>query len=251
MNRTEKLEQMLPTWAKVESIKDIVVVDWSSKIPIIESENIQKILKKFNKIKIVRVENEKFFHICKSNNIGFQFTNNQNRILLKLDVDYVNIDESWMNNLALKEGPDGRFRLKNYFLIGSCRFYRGTNGFLLVNKKIFEVVKGYNENYTPGWGGEDTDLYERIYDLTKKLENEYILHKKILPPNQRHYKIIFFDIKRYVYHIPHNDELRYCNYPPEEKFSKKNDGEWEFQKYEILSQTDNYTIIKLKDNFSP
>ena len=42
MNRTDRLEKMLPTWAKIENIKDIVVVDWSSKIPIIENENIQK-----------------------------------------------------------------------------------------------------------------------------------------------------------------------------------------------------------------
>lgn len=46
MNRTDRLEKMLPTWAKIESIKDIVVVDWSSKIPIIENTNIQKISKK-------------------------------------------------------------------------------------------------------------------------------------------------------------------------------------------------------------
>ena len=82
MNRVERLEQMLPTWAKIDKIKDIVVVDWSSQIPIIENKNIQKILEEFEKIKIVRVENEKFFHICKSNNIGFKFTNNENKILL-------------------------------------------------------------------------------------------------------------------------------------------------------------------------
>jgi predicted glycosyltransferase involved in capsule biosynthesis len=235
MNRTERLEQMLPTWAKVESIKDIVVVDWSSKIPIIESENIQKILKEFNKIKIVRVEDEKFFHICKSNNIGFRFTDKKNKILLKLDTDYVNIDESWIDYLALnKNEKDGGFRLKQFFLVGSCRFYPSTGGFLLVNKKAFKDVKGYNENFTNGWGDDDNDLYARIYDNQKKL-------------NKFFEKIFFFDIKKYVYHIPHDDELRYCNYPQEQKLAIKNDGEWEFQKYKILSETNNYTRIKLKN----
>ena len=232
MDRTDRLEKMLPTWAKIEDIKDIVVVDWSSKIPIIENKNIQEILEKFNKIKIVRVEDEKFFHICKSNNIGFKFTNKENKILLKLDVDYLNIDSSWMNYLTFRE--ETPLRLKSYFITGSHVFYKSSSGFLLVNKKDFKNVKGYNENFTSGWGLDDYELYERIYSYKKELDP---LFKKI----------IFFDIKKYVYHIPHDDELRYCNYPPEQKESIKNDGKWEFQKYKILNQTNNYIKIKLKN----
>ena len=235
MNRTDRLEKMLPTWAKIENIKDIVVVDWSSKIPIIENKNIQKILENFNKIKIVRVENEKFFHICKSNNIGFKFTNKENKILLKLDVDYVNIDESWIDYLAIKEREIGNFYLKQYFLIGEHRFYQSSSGFLLVNKKDFKAVKGYNENYSSGWGGDDNDLYERIYRNQRGSGNRFFE------------KIIFFDIEKYIYHIPHDDTLRYCNYPPEQKESIKNDGEWEFQKYKVLTETNNYITIKLKN----
>jgi len=231
MDRTERLEKMLPTWAKIENIKDIVVVDWSSKIPIIENENIQKILENFNKIKIVRVENEKFFHICKSNNIGFKFADKENKILLKLDVDYINIDSSWMDYLTFREGAPTR--LKSYFIVGSHVFYKSSSGLLLVNKKDFKNVKGYNENFTSGWGMDDLELYERIYNYRKELDPLFE-------------KIIFFDMKKYVYHEPHEDELRYCNYPPEQKESKKNDGEWRFQKYKILSETKNYIKIKLK-----
>lgn len=237
MDRTDRLEKMLPTWAKIESIKDIVVVDWSSKIPIIENENIKKILQKFNKIKIVRVENEKFFHICKSNNIAFRFTNQENKILLKLDVDYVNIDESWMDYLTFTENEDKSFILKQYFLVGSYRFYQSSSGFLLVNKKDFKSVKGYNENYSSGWGGDDSNLYKRIYKNKKTLGNKFFE------------KILFFDIKRYIYHIPHDDELRHCNYPPEQKKSKKNKEPWEFQKYKVLSQKNNYIRIELKNKF--
>jgi len=235
MNRVERLEQMLPTWAKIDKIKDIVVVDWSSQIPIIENKNIQKILEEFEKIKIVRVENEKFFHICKSNNIGFKFTNNENKILLKLDVDYVNIDESWINCLNLKE-KNGNLFLNHYFIVGSFRFYQSSSGFLLVNKAHFRNVKGYNENFTSGWGKDDGDLYGRIYRHQKTLEFFE--------------KIIFFNIEKYIYHIPHDDELRYCNYPPEQKFSIKNEGEWElqkYQKYKVLSETKNYIKIISKD----
>ncbi len=235
MDRTDRLEKMLPTWAKIESIKEIVVVDWSSKIPIIENENIKKILQKFNKIKIVRVENEKFFHICKSNNIAFQFTNKENKILLKLDVDYINIDESWMDYLALAENKDKSFILKQYFLVGSYRFYKSSSGFLLVNKKAFKAVKGYNENYSSSWGGDDGNLYERIQKNQKTLGNKFFE------------KILFFDIKRYIYHIPHEDELRHCNYPLEQKKSKKSEESWEFQKYKVLSQINNYIRIELKN----
>ena len=232
MDRTDRLEKMLPTWAKIESIKDIVVVDWSSKIPIIENENIKKILQKFNKIKILRVENEKFFHICKSNNIGFKFTDKENKILLKLDVDYVNIDPSWIDHLTFKGQPPC---LKSYFIVGSYIFYQSSSGFLLVNKKDFRNVKGYNEKLNCGWGGDDGELYKRILKNQKALGNK------------RFQKVIFFDIKKYMYHIPHGDELRYGNYPPEQKKSKKNDGEWEFQKYKILSETKNYIRIILKN----
>lgn len=233
MNRVERLEKMLSTWAKIDKIKDIVVVDWSSETPIIENQNIQKILEKFDKIKIVRVENEKFFHICKSNNIGFKFTNKKNKILLKLDVDYVNIDESWMDYLTFFE--DKIPRLRSYFIVGSHLFYQSSSGFLLVNKKDFKAVQGYNENYSSGWGGDDKELYERIRNNQKELGKKFFE------------KIIFFDIKKYIYHMPHDDELRYCNYPPEQKLSQKGEGEWEFQKYKILSQIKNYTRISLKN----
>ena len=233
MNRTDRLIVMLPTWAKMECIKDIVIVDWSSKIPIIQNENIQEILQKYNKIKIVRVDGEKYFHLGKSNNIGFQFTNKENKILLKLDVDYININESWIDHLALEE-IDNKFYLKDYFLVGSWRFAPSSSGFLLVNKSHFEEVKGYNENFSYGWGKEDHELYDRIYVSNLKKANRFFE------------KIIFFDIEKYIYHMPHSDELRYCNYPPEQKISEKGVGGWEFQKYEILNPIKNYTTILLK-----
>ena len=139
MNRTDRLEQMLPSWTKVNKIKDFVIVDWASKEPIINSKIIQDQIKQYPNIKIVRVENQKYFYRCLAWNLANRYTNPENKILLKLDVDYLNIDDSWIKYLTYSNNE-----LKNYFITGCGTFYRSSTGFLLINKKDFG--KGYNEN---------------------------------------------------------------------------------------------------------
>ena len=85
MNRTKQLEQMLPTWTKVKQIKDFIIVDWSSEEPIIENPIIKNEIEKNKNIKIIRVENEKFFYRCLAWNLASKYTKNE--IILKLDAD--------------------------------------------------------------------------------------------------------------------------------------------------------------------
>ena len=237
MNRTDRLIQMLPTWAEIDEIKDIVVVDWSSKNPISENKDIQEILKNFNKIKIVRVDGQKYFHLGKSYNLGYQFTDEKNKILLKLDVDYVNINPEWIKTLVFEE--DGR-SLKLYFICGLFRFYKSSSGFLLVNKKDFQKVNGYNENFDSIWGYDDQDIQKR---LLKSYEPN--------DPNCPFRQIFFWNFKNYIYHIPHDDELRTINYIHNElncdinKNISKEKPNWSFQKYKLLSQKDKLTTIHL------
>jgi len=232
MNRTDRLEKMLPTWAKIDAIKDITIVDWSSSTPIINSDIIKNYIKEFPKIKIIRVDDQKYFHLGISNNIAYRFTDSKNKILLKLDVDYINIDESWLGVLIYKNES-----LDRYFIVGSYRFYKSSSGFLLVNKFEFAKIKGYNENLLSAWGFDDIDLQKRLVEFYSN------------DPSYK--KIEFFNIKQYIYHMPHEDDLRVENYPIKTKsvfsnidIAKKNKN-WDFKQIKIVESSQQYKRITL------
>jgi len=236
MNRTDRLIRMLPTWAKIDEITDIVVVDWSSKDPISEYKNIQEILKNFNKIKIVRVDGQKYFHLGKSYNLGYQFTDEKNKILLKLDVDYLSINGEWIKTLRTQNG-----NLHKYFICGLFRFCKSSSGFLLLNKRDFKAVNGYTENFESTWGYDDQDIQKRLIQLYE--------------PNDLNFpfrQIFFWNFENFIYHIPHSDELRTENYinnitndQINKKISEKKPN-WSFQKYKIIEKSLNYHKIVME-----
>ena len=201
MDREQALEQMLPSWTKVEKIKDFVIVDWNSPKPIIENSTIQKQMKEYGNIKIIRVEDQKYFYRCLAWNLAFQNTNPENKILLKLDADYLNINHSWMDSLKLYKNE----YLKNYFITGHWEFDPQLYGFLLVNKVNFN--NGYNENMEAVWGFEDNDLYARI--KKENIHYNQIFEKYLGWDGLNH--IIFFNTKDYILHIPHSKISRYEN----------------------------------------
>ena len=238
MNRTDRLIQMLPTWAKIEMIKDIVVVDWSSKDPLAHDKDIKPILEKYDKIKIVRVDGQKYFHLGKSYNLGYQFTDQINRILLKLDVDYMSLNEEWIKTLVF--GKDDR-SLKRYFICGLFRFCKSSSGFLLLNKEDFQRVNGYNENFESTWGYDDQDIQKRLLELYEPND-----------PNCPFRQIFFWNFANFIYHIPHSDEMRtenYINNITNDEINKKISEEnlnWSFQKYKIIEKSLNYHKIVME-----
>lgn len=195
MNREKALERSLPSWTKINKIKDFVIVDWSSSKPLIENKIIQEQINEYGNIKIIRVENQKYFYRCLAWNLAFQNTNPENKILIKLDADYYNRgtsghrgkgNSSWIDNLPLTADRE----LKNCFYGGNLDLGYKLYGLLIVNKKHFK--EGYNENIDAIWGFEDADLYYRIQ---KKYD---IKIKKSIGSN-------------YIFHIPHCEELRFEN----------------------------------------
>lgn len=201
MDRERALEQMLPSWTKVEKIKDFVIVDWSSTKPIIENSAIQKQMKEYGNIKIIRVEDQKYFYRCLAWNLAFQNTNPENKILLKLDADYLNINHSWIDSLLLDEHQ----LLMNYFITGNWKFHPKLYGFLLVNKINFN--NGYNENMEAVWGFEDNDLYSRI--KKENIHSNEMFKEHLGWDGLNH--IVFFNTKDYILHIPHSKISRYEN----------------------------------------
>jgi len=249
MNRTYCLEKMLPSWTRINRIKDFVIVDWSSNEPIINNKTLQEEMGKNSNIKVIRVENQKYFYRCLAWNLANKYTNPINKILLKLDVDYVNIDESWIDCLKIHDNE-----LFDYFITGSYEFLDHSLGFLLVNKKNFD--KGYNENALPAWGFEDIDLINRIEKNTNisKLDN-YREWTNLQ-------KIIFFNISKYVYHIPHSDKERLQNLVSFDLIGNKKFDKWtmatkhkEFldknniwteRQYDVLEKSNSYIRLELK-----
>lgn len=193
MNRNENLIESIESWMDSHSfIKEIIVVDWSSKRPLIENYYIKRLVTK-KKINLIRVENEKYFSLAKSYNLAASRASS--KILLKLDADYVLKDCRWMDHIQNQvlgiEGISNNEKLFDYFVRGDHLFSLNYTGFFLVNKENFLM---YNENMQ-GYGHDDIEIYNR----TKK-------HF----PNLK--EIIFFNIKDYIYHIPHSNDKRIENY---------------------------------------
>jgi hypothetical protein len=195
MNREKALEESLPSWTKINKIKDFVIVDWSSSEPLIENRIIKEQINKYGNIKIIRVENQKYFYRCLAWNLAFQNTDPENKILIKLDAEHYNRRTSQfcgrgsgccLDNLSLTEDKT----LKNCFYVGNIDLDYKLYGFLIVNKQHFN--EGYNENIDAIWGFEDADLYDRI-------QKKYNIKIK---------KSIGSD---YIFHIPHSEELRFEN----------------------------------------
>lgn len=249
MNREEGLEKVVPSWTKVDKIKDFVIVDWSSHKPLIENVIIQEQIKLYGNIKIIRVENQQYFYRCLAWNLAFQNTNPENKILLKTDAEHINLDDSWMNTLLLDETNS----LKDYF-------YRGLRntfhlwGCFMANKKNFG--KGYNENFDSMWGCEDEDLYRRIikafniearlfpknsighlnHSFQSKLENLKIKNFYIWKPSKPLQG--FSDLKVVDYD--------YVGLP--NRTGAKNFAEWETAKYKVLDDSPTYKRVELIEN---
>jgi hypothetical protein len=268
MNREENLAKMLPTWTKVDKIKDFVIVDWSSRNPIINNSVIQEQMAKYKNIKVIRVEGQTYYYRSEPFNLANSYTDQDNKILLKLDVDYMSIDDSWLNFQATSNNE-----LLNYFICGDAIFNPESEGFLFVNKRNFNEVNGYNENLLPMYAYEDEDIKLRLSKLKGLRFRGAWAHELV---NPEFMKISFFDFNKYIHHIPHSNSMRvensiklkdevysqsflnqdrvYSN-PAMKKQAKINrelsikKPVWQQKKYKTLEQIDNYIRVEMiQDN---
>lgn len=190
MNRTEILCQSVPTWLDNDFVDEIIIVDWSSNIPIYNDERTSSIISN-SKIRLIRVDKEKFFLTPSlSLNLGILRASNDN--ILKLDIDYKLINKKFFDNIS-KLKPTLK---KNFFVMDSATCSDNPDnicltGFVFFHRSYFLTVNGYNENLS-GWGFEDLDLYDRMSPEAQKF--------------------IIKDIDKYIYHIPHSDKLRTINH---------------------------------------
>lgn len=186
MNRPRMLNVSLISWLNFKEISEIIIVDWSSDINLKWMEQYDK------RIKVIRVDDQQHFNIGKAFNLGFK-TATADKIL-KMDVDYI------LNpyfNLFQSE-----IKLtKDTFITGNWEdevkdnkmgFMVYLNGFIYIHKENFEKCEyaGW-DNY--GW--DDDDLYSC-------LENNNLTRVKLYDKADN----------LYIYHNPHDDNVRRENY---------------------------------------
>lgn len=159
MDRNPHLEQTIHNWLQFEQIKEIVIVDWSSKTPLkpfIDSLNDPR-------IHLVRVDQEETFALAFPGNLAARYCTG-NRIL-KMDADTM-LAPNFFEENPLEHGV---------YYKGNLYEDRGLTGMLYVRREDLFAINGFNEYFTI-YGWEDTDLFNRLL-LVQDLEARYIKPK--------------------------------------------------------------------------
>ena len=229
MNRTDRIIPCLSTWIDHDQIGEIVIVDWSSTIPI-KTDPILKELFDHWKVKVIRVNNEtSFISMSHSLNVGVVYAKGDH--ILKIDIDYQLKNPELLKILE-------RNQFKKHLFCGTIpnKENYDFHGFCFFEKRYFTEINGYNENCR-GWGFDDEDFYRRM-------ENAGLD------------RVVVMNISDFIYHIPHDDNLRVANYPQKDKkvtnranenMTKKGEKH-EISKYVTIINESNYVeLIRIKN----
>ena len=211
-NRYDALRVSLNSWLAFDAVKEIIIVDWSSDVPISNLTFIDE------RIKIVRVNDEKYFNQPQPLNLAASMATGD--YILKLDCDYMinpyfnffecyPIDENsflcgqddyeckheyWDENI-------GGYAVNFHGMdVGELMRYSHTysplfkylTGLCFVSRENFWKVGGYDERMGKYYAYEDDQITKRLTIMgleCKKLSHNYN-----------------------VIHIPHPDKKRYENF---------------------------------------
>lgn len=180
-NREKALILSLTSWLMFDEVSEIIIVDWNS------DKNLKFLTNLDKRIKIIRVDNKKYFNLPMGYNLASDFVTNE--FLLKMDADYILnpyydfIKESLPRDDCFITGC----KTKSW-----CPFFIYLNGLLFIKTENFRKIKGYNENLI-GYGYDDDDIHIRLENFGLKRE------------------LIDIDPKK-IFHIPHENESRVLNY---------------------------------------
>ena len=147
-NREANLLVALKSWLQFQEIDEIIIVDWTSKVPLIINRD---------DVKIFRVEQEDKWCLSKAFNLAATLSS-RNKIC-KLDADYV-LKKDFFKQHVLKDG---------IFYTGNYRTARDANemclnGFFYSYRKDFLNAGGFHEDMMV-YGWADCDLYLRLQGL--------------------------------------------------------------------------------------
>jgi glycosyltransferase involved in cell wall biosynthesis/GR25 family glycosyltransferase involved in LPS biosynthesis len=210
-NRNDALRISLSSWLNFKEISEIIVVDWNS------DEPVEKFLSLDDRIKIIRVNDKKYFNQPQPLNLALAMASGDR--ILKLDTDYVinpyynffetyTIDDnSFVSGKVAYKSPEFWSDELNCFTIDKANmtvgelkdyyntyseYYKYLTGLLYITKENLLKVGGYNENLGKYYAYEDDELY-------KRLELLGLEHKKMYYDHRFH-------------HMPHPDSKRTENF---------------------------------------
>jgi len=176
MNRTESLLESITTWLRFP-FKKIVIVDWSSDIPVEDSLREKGITD--NRIKIVRINDQKMYNHSEARNVKMAESEGWT---LSIDSDIM-LSPKFGRCIVLSKDTKVIY-MNNRFTANKSLF-----GTTIFHKDEFDKVGGCSSSID-GWGSEDHDLFTRM---------------KKNGCTQRDFG------PRTIYHIPHDDFSRTYN----------------------------------------
>jgi hypothetical protein len=144
----------IKNWLTHANIKEIVIVDWSSYIPVVD------MLRKHNirdpRILLVRVENEPYWIQSHAFNLGFRLA--QFDKILKVEPDVLIHDDFFIKNKMEKHIVIADTNIKQ------AKHVSHNKGFFFIHRESLFEVNGFNENLS-FYGWDEDDLYSRLQSL--------------------------------------------------------------------------------------
>ena len=146
-NRHDFLEEVVKSTKDIINLREHIIVDFSS-----DQTVSNDLISLNNKVKIIKVENEKNWWLTRAYNFGMYQASGE--YILKLDADSI-LNSTKFNELNFEEFQYIGFKLDTTGL-----------GNFLINKNIFNQINGFNE-YIYHWGYDDLEIRERILKIQK------------------------------------------------------------------------------------
>ena len=170
MNRNDILATAVTSWLtaldKGQIDAEIIIVDWSSEVPIAESLYSKRI--RDSRITIVRVDHQDAWILTVANNLAALFarpSDSPDRTLIKLDCDTFTSEDFF----TLHSLTAGLFYAGNW-RVAKDENELHLNGILVAPLKSFIEVGGYDERIQT-YGYDDENLYERLIKSGLKRTN--------------------------------------------------------------------------------
>lgn len=183
MNRNQNLIKAVSSWLNCEEINEIIIVDWSSHISVIN--DLRQAGIQDSRLLVVRVENQPSWILSHAFNLGFRMACYSK--IIKADADIVLYPSFFEKNLLTEQ----------CFLSGDWRVaeteQKYINGFFFAYRSDLMHANGFNE-YITTYGWDDDDLYSR-------LEKNGVSRHRIDPTTVHH--LSHTDIQR----IKHSEKL--------------------------------------------